>query len=560
MRLSSLSFVLALFLAPVASADDAILIMDASRSMLGRVQGKRKVDIARAVVAELLGEIPTDRRLGFVAYGHRRAEDCNDIEEVVPVGADRARIRSSLDALEVKGQTPLTAAVRFAADKLSYTKNKATVILVSDGVESCHEDPCAVGAELEKAGVDLTVHVVGFGLKKGEVKGLKCLADATGGTYLSANNAKELTRALEQTVAKSDELVDGSATLSGPARVVEGTEFEVGFTGPSNENDRIALARTNAKPDEWVSTDAPQQTRDGKAHLIAPAQPGVFELRYVHASGKIMAKAPIEVTAIEATLHGPSSVGAGAMFEVRWMAPGGDRNHVRLSKPEQGANDFVTQARAQDKDGAETLIAPTEAGKYELRYTVAALGDRIVARAPLEVVDVTAKVTAPTRVAAGANFDVKWTGPSNEVDKVCIAPEGSPAYEWKSWAPTRDKNGTGELRAPLTPGKYEVRYVMREKRILDRVTIDVTDVAASVRGPASVAAGSKVPIEWTGPNYAADRIRIARPGSAPQSWESWLDPSRDDRTIEAPKESGSYELRYVLGGERILARQPLVVR
>jgi len=151
MRLSSLAFVLALSWASLASADDAILVMDASRSMLGRVHGKRKVEIAREVVGELLGEIPKDRRLGFVAYGHRRAEDCNDIEEVVPVGGDRARIKSSLDTLEVKGQTPLTAAVRFAADKLSYTKNKATVILVSDGIESCHADPCAAGAELSRA-------------------------------------------------------------------------------------------------------------------------------------------------------------------------------------------------------------------------------------------------------------------------------------------------------------------------------------------------------------------------------------------------------------------------
>jgi hypothetical protein len=64
--------------------------------------------------------------------------------------------------------------------------------------QSCHADPCAAGAELEKAVVDWTVHVVGFGLKKSESKALQCLSDATGGQYLFANNAKELSRALKQ--------------------------------------------------------------------------------------------------------------------------------------------------------------------------------------------------------------------------------------------------------------------------------------------------------------------------------------------------------------------------
>lgn len=558
MRLSFVSFVVALSLSSVAAADDAILIMDASRSMLSRVQGKRKVDIARDVVGHLLGDIPKDRRLGFVAYGHRHAEDCNDIEEVVPVGDDRAPIKSWLDTFEVKGQTPLTAAVQFAADKLAYTKNKATVILVSDGIESCHADPCAVGAALEKAGIDLTVHVVGFGLKKSEIKGLKCLAEATGGKYLSANNANELTRALEQTVAKKVEQVEGAATLAGPGRVLEGRDFEVGFTGPNDESDRIALARSTDKPTDWLTAIGPRSAEDGKVSLLAPAQPGIFELRYVSASGHVLAKAPIEIAAVEATVSGPLSVGAGAEFEVRWKGPPGDHDYVRLCKPEQKATEWVTQTITHDKNGGYTLTAPSTAGKYELRYTV--LGDRVVVRAPIAVVDVTAKVTAPTRVAAGATFEVKWTGPSNEVDKVYLASPGGPPSDWKAWLAPHDKDGVGELWAPRTPGKYEVRYVLSGERILDRVSVEVTDVTATVRGPASVAAGTKFEVAWTGPNYAADKIKIARPGTDVQAWERWQDARGTDHTISAPDEPGTYELRYVLGDERILAKQTLLVR
>ena len=66
---------LAFLLASPVRADDAILILDASKSMWGRIDGKTKADIARTVVGELLTDIPAERRLGFVAYGHRRASD-----------------------------------------------------------------------------------------------------------------------------------------------------------------------------------------------------------------------------------------------------------------------------------------------------------------------------------------------------------------------------------------------------------------------------------------------------------------------------------------------------
>ena len=47
------------------------------------------------------------------------------------------------------GKTPLTAAVKQAAEALKYTEDKATVILITDGLETCEADPCALGKELE---------------------------------------------------------------------------------------------------------------------------------------------------------------------------------------------------------------------------------------------------------------------------------------------------------------------------------------------------------------------------------------------------------------------------
>src|SRR5690606_33214028 len=177
--------------APLASAQarqtaasDTILVFDASGSMWGQIDGVPKITIARDVVQGLLNDLPPERRLGLVAYGHNRKGDCGDIQTLVPVGTDRAAIGKAIASVNPVGMTPMTAAVEHAAEVLKSTENQATVILVSDGQETCHKDPCQAAANLEKMGIGLTVHTVGFGLGAEEAgaKGeLSCIAEATGG-------------------------------------------------------------------------------------------------------------------------------------------------------------------------------------------------------------------------------------------------------------------------------------------------------------------------------------------------------------------------------------------
>ena len=81
-----------------------------------------------------------------------------------------------------------------------YTEDQATVVLITDGIETCEADPCALATELEAAGVDFTVNVVGFGLTKEEGAAVKCLADNTGGEYLDADDEGGLKDAIDVAV------------------------------------------------------------------------------------------------------------------------------------------------------------------------------------------------------------------------------------------------------------------------------------------------------------------------------------------------------------------------
>lgn len=184
------------------AADRVIVILDASGSMWAQIDGKPKLEIARESLRTVLQSVPGDEEIGFMAYGHREKGSCSDIELIVPPATGTAgAITTAADNLKFLGKTPLTAAVKQAAEALRYTEDKAKVILITDGLETCGGDPCALGRELKAAGVDFTADVVGFGLTAEEGRQVACLAENTGGKYIQASDEAALKEALAETVA-----------------------------------------------------------------------------------------------------------------------------------------------------------------------------------------------------------------------------------------------------------------------------------------------------------------------------------------------------------------------
>lgn len=211
MRLMRFLMVLVCFLvlvpvpsvAQMPAVGKVMIVLDASGSMWGEIGGEPKIVIARRVIHDLLRDWDPRIEIGLAAYGHRRKGDCKDIEVLVTVGRDKQKsILAAVDRLKPKGMTPLSDAVRMAAESLKYTEERATVILVSDGRETCEADPCALGKTLELKGIDFTAHVIGFDVKKAEAAGLQCLAKNTGGIYATARDAGSLKKAMERTVTE----------------------------------------------------------------------------------------------------------------------------------------------------------------------------------------------------------------------------------------------------------------------------------------------------------------------------------------------------------------------
>jgi len=184
---------------------EIMFVLDSSGSMQAPLQGRAKLDIAKEVLRGVVPGLPPEVRLGLAAYGHRNPRDCEDVEIIVPPGSnDRAALLAQVDALVPVGMTPITLALAKVAELLQTRQGETTVVLLTDGLETCGGDPLALMRKLKQTDLRLVLYVVGYDIKDKEKQALLDLAQAGDGRYFPANDAASLLAALE-TVRKDIE-------------------------------------------------------------------------------------------------------------------------------------------------------------------------------------------------------------------------------------------------------------------------------------------------------------------------------------------------------------------
>ncbi|MEL7058813.1 MAG: VWA domain-containing protein [Acidobacteriota bacterium] len=241
--------------AETAPSPDLVLVLDASGSMWGQIDGEPKIAIARDVLGDLLDGLDAEQRVGLLAYGHRQKGDCDDIELVAPVAPlDRAAMAAHVEALNPKGKTPITASIERAFEAVPDAAD-STVIVVTDGLETCGGDPCAAVRAARDAGHDFVLHIIGFDVADEDVSQLECAAQAGGGRFLSAEDAGSLAAALDAASELTVETPIGALVVEATAdgelqdvavRVSDAAGEEVGigrtYTDPGTNPRRFPLA------------------------------------------------------------------------------------------------------------------------------------------------------------------------------------------------------------------------------------------------------------------------------------------------------------------------------
>jgi Ca-activated chloride channel family protein len=191
--------------------EDAMIVFDASGSMAGNmVQGLfsaiTRIDEVRKALAQVLPGVAKFRKIGLITYGPGPYAQCNVKLDFAPTPNAAERIMSVVNALNPAGKTPLVEGVTQAAKVLEHRSEKGVVVLLTDGEETCGGAPCELGKLLRANSRQLTVHVIGFQMKAFSWTGyqsvvdVKCLAEETGGLYITAENRQDLIEAFEKTL------------------------------------------------------------------------------------------------------------------------------------------------------------------------------------------------------------------------------------------------------------------------------------------------------------------------------------------------------------------------
>jgi Mg-chelatase subunit ChlD len=267
------------------------IVVDASGSMWGRMDGRTKIEIAKQILDGALDWLPPDLNLSLRAYGHQHdpeEHNCEDTQLLVSPGSgNRAEIRSAIAGLRPKGQTPLGYALgQVSADFADFAGERA-VVLVTDGIESCGGDAPSAARSLQDGG-SVPVHVMGFGLTHKtdeDLASLRAIAEASGGRFLTAGSAAELHRALSTTVGTPYSVWRGDVpvargTLGGDDRIqlppgdyrvrLDSTPpHELPVSLASTENLSVLLRREGARVVHTSSRAPTEYTACGEAEADA---------------------------------------------------------------------------------------------------------------------------------------------------------------------------------------------------------------------------------------------------------------------------------------------------
>jgi Ca-activated chloride channel family protein len=188
-----------------------VFIYDASGSMWGQIEGKTKMEIASSVLSTSIEELPENQQIGLVAYGHRNKSDCRDVETLVAMdNSSKDEVSSAVNAIKPLGKTPLAYSATQVIDQLRASKQKATVILLTDGVETCDGNICDIVKAAKEEGIDFKLHIVGFGLKDSDTAQLQCAAQAGDGNYYDAADADGLGDAMNEVVTQTVDEPEGN--------------------------------------------------------------------------------------------------------------------------------------------------------------------------------------------------------------------------------------------------------------------------------------------------------------------------------------------------------------
>lgn len=260
-----------------------------------------------------------------------------------------------------------------------------------------------------------------------------------------------------------------TASLNAASGSDAGAAVTVTWEGPNSRNDHVTFAEPGGPPIRGTSYAYTGNSKDGTVTLKAPQDAGRYDIVYV--TGKtVIARTPISVGSIAASLDLPAEVTAGSRLAVAFDGPDNQGDRITFAARDGDPISPASYAYTGNaRDGRVTLRAFEQPGSFDVVYLS---GGRVIGRAPVEILPVAMTIVAPAEVPALLLFETAWQGDANQGDRIVMAePGGNDSRHYRYIDPAKP---TVAMRAPEAPGPYELVYLTRGGKELTRRAITVT--------------------------------------------------------------------------------------
>ncbi len=182
-----------------------LFLLDASGSMYAAMDKDIRINVAKKLLSKTIDslELSKDVQVALRIYGHTSApgqRNCKDTKlEVAFKYNNHKQIKEKLKDLTPKGTTLIAYSLQQAAyDFPNEPGVRNVIILITDGIEECDGDPCAVSEALQSRGVVLKPFIIGLGSTEDFRKAFECV-----GRYYDANTEEGFNTALNVIITQA---------------------------------------------------------------------------------------------------------------------------------------------------------------------------------------------------------------------------------------------------------------------------------------------------------------------------------------------------------------------
>lgn len=200
----------ALFLSGLTWAQEdltrILFVFDASNSMNQKWGRESRFITAKRILSNAIDSLEgvPDLELALRVYGHQSPvtstyQDCADTKLEVPFAPNNhTAILNKIKTIRAKGTTPIARSLEAAAGDFPDSTSRNIIILITDGVEACDDEPCVIADKLRAKGITISPFVIGLGLDMSYLEQFDCF-----GNYKSAQNPLAFKNVLTEIINKA---------------------------------------------------------------------------------------------------------------------------------------------------------------------------------------------------------------------------------------------------------------------------------------------------------------------------------------------------------------------